>query len=380
MKFRLLVCLLSINFSVWAQLPNQAFYDLHHRDSILPERWKSTSLARSNNVMQKVGKELFLDFNSLFFCRNNEYFNDIESGHTFFGYQWLPTLNWKPFAQNDFYLRGGIYLQQNFGEDSLAAKTPIFSLSYKAKNTTFVFGTLYGGLEHRLVEPLYRFERGLYDRIENGFQILHQTKFIDADVWIDWKQTTYNNLYRPEILQPGARINFNFLNKQNHIFETHLQATNYHEGGVNTNAINRSNLCLGANYTYNLNEKSSLFFKPYYLYALDHSEELTQPFKDGFGWFVNSGFQYKHLTSMISYWKGEEFFSPRGMPYMGSFSYENFYAMARQRELIFLRLIYTKPIFAPYFTIDLRIEPIYDIRNQIFDYSFGIYFIYRKGI
>ena len=133
----------------FSQLNNRLFED---RKAIFPDR----------------ENKLYLDIGLLGFTKNNEYFNDIADGYTLFGYQFYPSLAYFP-AEN-VRIDAGIYLQKDFGASGFQTIAPTFSLKVKKGDWNIIFGNLDGGLNHRLIEPLYDFERVLNDRLETGLQ------------------------------------------------------------------------------------------------------------------------------------------------------------------------------------------------------------------
>jgi hypothetical protein len=116
------------------------------------------------------------------------------------------------------------------------------------------------------------------------------------------------------------------------------------------------------------------------LYSLDHSPELTQPFRDGWAFYMNAGKTWNNFTVMASYFNSWEYISSLGMPLLSSFSWNDYYSLERERAFLFLRFIYSKEVIHPNLTIDLRAEPIYNINNNHFDYNFGVYFSFRKNL
>lgn len=381
-----LLCIGFFLFSLggtFAQLPNESFFVLLNEKNIVPDRINKESGVSAFNPFHKLSQQLYLDFQSLFFVKNNEYFSNIEPGATYFGYQFYPTLVWKPFINKDFKLKGGLYLEKNFGENRFANLQPTFTLDYQIKHTHIVFGTLYGGLEHRLIEPLYQFERGLYDRIENGFQIIHHDKRFFADIWLNWRQTVNVKTKQQEILEPGISLYYFLTGNVEASFQAKIiaQMTNQHRGGssVGLPLVNHTNNAFGFDITFGKKEKLQWTFQPYFLHALDHSLVLTQPYKNGMGIYLNGGITHQHFSFMASYWKGWEYFSSLGTPLFNSFNYENYYTLQRERELIFFRFIYSKPLINNNLSLNLRFEPIFEITENKFQHALGIYFLYRIG-
>jgi len=359
--------------------------------------WNFTLVAQINNssffreggsaMKIKPTKTLGYNIDIFNFVRNNEYFGALDPGHTFFGYQFMPSIVWVPSKSNNLSFRGGLFLLKNFGESGFKRSRITFTMEYKVKQTRFLFGTIEGALSHKLIEPLYRFERALEDRIEDGFQLKHSSKRLWADVWVDWRATTELGSNRQEEIRAGLSSEYFLLGENqslkdsiehNNSLKAITQATILHRGGsfVPQPIISRSNFALGLDYSYFFQKNFSLFVQPFFLYSVDHSIQIKQPFKDGWAYYLNLGVRKSRFTGMLSYWNATEYSSNLGMPLMQSFTFNDFYATKRQRQLLFVRLLYTQKL-APGFNVDLRAEPVYDLYSNDLQYSFGLYFNYK---
>lgn len=358
------------NFTAKAQIDNSSFF----RDG-------------EGAVKVKPIKNLAYNIEILNFIRNNEYFGTLDPGHTFFGYQFMPSIVWMPSKTNNLSFRAGAFLLKNFGERGFKSSRITFTMEYKYKQTRILFGTIEGALSHRLIEPLYRFERALGDRVEDGFQIKHSSKKLWADMWVDWRATTELGSNRQEEIRAGLSSDYYLIgrntNKKDTIVDksklkTIVQATILHRGGsfVPQPIVSRSNFAIGLDYSYHLQNSFSFFVQPYFLYSIDHSIQIKQPFNDGWAYYLNFGVRKSRFTGMLSYWNATEYSSNLGMPLMQSFTFNDFYATQRQRQLLFVRLLYTQRL-APGFNVDLRAEPVYDLNSNDLQYSFGLYFNYR---
>jgi hypothetical protein len=109
--------------------------------------------------------KLYLGLNLLGFGKNNEYFDTTVEGYTLMGYQVNPYLSYH--VAPNVRLDAGVYAQKDFGNEEYSEVKPTLSLKITNGNLGFVFGTLEGSLNHRLIEPLYDFERVLKNRLEN---------------------------------------------------------------------------------------------------------------------------------------------------------------------------------------------------------------------
>jgi len=372
-----LACFLGLPLS-YAQLPNFAFYEDANR-ILLRYNQDDEGERVYNSYKSNV---LFGDISVLSFAKNNEYFTHLQDGETFLGYQLMPHVTWNPTTIPALQLRGGVFLQKNLGQNGFEQSKLIFSSEYKVQNWRFIIGTLYGGLEHELIEPLYRFERGLTQRMEEGIQIKHLSKKWKIDLWVDWQQVTKPTINQPEIFTPGLSLTYIPFKEKKEVIplQFFLQATNYHRGGsrITLPVINRSNAGTGFRYGQALTTTTTLYVEPWLVFAVDHSPILTQPYRNGEGAYLNTTLHRKGLYFMLSYWYGKEFFSMQGAPLFASFNNENYTQIERERSLLFGRIMYEKKLSSQLQT-SLRCEPVYEFYTQKLHYSIGLYLHYGIG-
>src|SRR6476659_2041517 len=84
--------------------------------------------------------KLSLNISNLNYIYNTEYFGNIPLSGTLFGYQLIPEILYQPNSR--FVIKGGIYLQKEFGRKEYTTVAPTFSVKYKAKHSSFILGTL----------------------------------------------------------------------------------------------------------------------------------------------------------------------------------------------------------------------------------------------
>lgn len=115
-------------------------------------------------VVESDSAKLFAGLNLLGFSKNNEYFDTIIEGYTLLGYQINPFVSYH-LAKN-IRLDAGAYFQKDFGNQDFSTIAPTLSLKIQKKPFRLIFGNLEGSLNHRLIEPLYDFERVINSRLE----------------------------------------------------------------------------------------------------------------------------------------------------------------------------------------------------------------------
>jgi hypothetical protein len=138
--------------------------------------------------------ELHLSVQSFNFMRNYEYFNKIQDGYTLFGTQLEPQLVY--FAHPRLVITAGLHLQKDFGAQGFYRTLPLFSVKYKNGSTTLINGVLEGNIHHRMVEPIFDFEKRITDPVEYGTQFLLENKSLFLDAFINWKRMIYIDIMR----------------------------------------------------------------------------------------------------------------------------------------------------------------------------------------
>jgi hypothetical protein len=325
-------------------------------------------------VQQADSGKLFLGFNMLGFGKNNEYFDTTVDGYTLLGYQVNPYLSYH--VSEKVRLDVGVFAQKDFGNNEYSEVKPTLSLKVVNKNFSFIFGTLESSLNHRLIEPLYDFERVLKNRLENGIQILWIKDDLFLDVWADWQNMIYLNDTEQERFAAGLSFSKSIVKENNFRLDVPVQLVADHRGGqVDVNSapvITRLNAAVGITA-----EVRSLSFitawgvKPYVVAYRSSYEQAS--FKDGHGVFINPYINTKiGLTVMGSYWKGDQFLTIQGGELYPSIS-ENYPVRVDEvRELYMLRFLYDVKL-ADGLMLSVRAEPFYDTFAESLEYSYGFY-------
>lgn len=323
--------------------------------------------------------KLYVGINALGYFKNNEYKQTIIEGYTLFGYQFQPFLSYN-IAPN-LRIDAGAFLQKDFGNDKYSTAAPIFSIKWKKGDFETIFGNLEGSLNHRLVEPLYDFERVLNKRLETGVQFLLQRNGLFADAWFDWRYMQYWNDPRQEEFVGGLSLNKRVLKWASGEVQIPLQVVVRHQGGqldvsgqpiqtVGNTAAGILVLQRGEGFLkeYNLSG--------YYLFDKDLNKS-RQPYVDGDGVYVNGSITTRFgLEVMASYWQGREFLSIQGGQIYPAISPQDAVTLQPSPHLMILRFLYNYPV-TDGLTLSVRYEPFYDLRRETFQYSYGFYLNYR---
>jgi hypothetical protein len=325
-------------------------------------------------VTQADSGKLFLGITVLGFGKNNEYFDTTVDGYTLFGYQVNPYLSYH-LAKN-VRLDAGVYAQKDFGNDDYSQVKPTLSLKVTNRNFNFIFGTLEGSLHHKLIEPLYDFERALNNRLENGIQAQWIKDGLFLDAWVDWQKMIYFNDTEPERFTAGLSFNKTLFRSNGFHIDLPVQGIASHQGGqidsVDNPVITRYNGAVGLTIE---SEQTgfirSLGVKTYVAGFGTSSDLLT--FDDGYGIYINPYLTTKFgLTVMGSYWSCNEFLTIQGGQLYPSVADNYPSRLDEKRDLIMLRFLYDVKL-ADGLMLTARAEPFYDTYAEAVEYSFGFY-------
>jgi hypothetical protein len=247
-----------------------------------------------------------------------------------------------------------------------------------------LFGTLEGALSHRLIEPIYNFERIIRPRIEDGFQVKYVTNRIFLDTWIEWVNMIEFGDDALEEFNFGLSFNYQLVDEPDLQVEIPLQLISNHRGGeidTSTEPANTYfNLSGGIGFIFPFRHNTIKKIRINTYYAGFTTSEISSglPFHNGDGWFLNFTGELRWFDLMFSYWHGNQFFAPNGTPIYQSvsFDYANNGYTENSRELLFFRFLYEHD-FLHGLTLGLRFEPLVDLNNNLFEHSEALYLRYR---
>ena len=361
------IIIASLNFlvpgAVNAQLDNSFFHDDY-------------PISSEDSAKIKLGVEF------LGFLRNNEFKGEIIPGFTLFGYQFKPYITYFPSSRIRLEL-GGFFLK-DFGNNEFREIRPLVTVKYVNRNFSMLFGTLEGALSHRLIEPLYNFERIINERIEDGFQLKYSNHRIYADAWIEWVNMIEFGDDALEEFNVGFSFNHQILNYKKFKLEIPLQLLANHRGGEIDTSVEPANTLfnasVGLGFVFPIHDNTLKAFRidSYYTKFITSGNYSGLPFSDGEGWFLNVSSELKWIVLLMSYWHGNQFYAPNGGPLYQSlsFDYANDNYLEFQRDLLFMRVLFEHE-FRGGLTLAFRFEPVFDFNNNHFDHSEGLYLRFR---
>lgn len=326
--------------------------------------------------------KLSLSIDNLNYLRDYEWFGNIPLSYTLLGYQFTPQIKYQLNDRISF--KGGIYLRREFGRPGFFTVEPVYTAKYQKKGLTFIMGTLEGALNHRFAEPIYNIERIISQRNEQGLQLKLDKKRFWMDWFIDWRKAIILNDPFREQLNSGISTRTKILDRPQAIIEIPLQALIVHHGGQISSSPDPIesllNTAAGADFTF---PTKNSFLKTvqaahYFLYYKNLSGFPRQIYNKGNGVLSSLTLKSKwNIDLDLRYWKGHKFYGAVGLPLYNSISEKKEGFGEMERELFFVTFIYNKKLFENV-SIDMRLEPYYDIRNRFLEYGYSVFLRFNK--
>jgi hypothetical protein len=319
------------------------------------------------------------------YINNSEWFGNIPLSGTLFGYELIPEIEYQ--ISPKLIIKGGLYLQKEFGRPHYTTVDPTFSVKYRAKHSSFILGTLEGNNNHQYIEPIYDYKLIINERLENGFQFKVDTKPYTHDFFINWRRAIHPGDNFKEEFDIGYVSKLNIINNKKFNLALPVQMLYSHKGGqvdsLHTPLQSLVNFAAGASVTFNLDHKllKRIVFDNYYVNYKDISGEKLQAFKEGNAFLSHLLFDFKNVGIDLRYWNGEGYIGPRGMALFQSVSEKYPGLVEKHRELLIVSVIYDKEIFKNV-NFDFRIIPYKDFIEKIssgtgLEYSYEMYLKYN---
>lgn len=335
-------------------------------------------------IVPADSQQLSFNLYNLNYLNNTEWFGNIPKSGTLFGYELMPEIAYQ--VSPKFIIKGGIYLQKEFGRNGYTTIAPTFSVKYKAIHSSYILGTLEGGINHGFIEPIYDYKWLINERLENGFQFLVDTKPYTHDLYINWRRAIHPGDDFKEEFDIGYSAKFNVFDKRKWKLQVPIQLLYSHKGGqvdVSTASLQSlTNIALGLSLTYKHDGRllKKIVFDNYYVNYKDVSGKKIQPFNDGNGFLSHLWFDFKEVGIDLRYWNASGFIAPRGNSLFQSVSEKYPGLVEKQRELLIVSFIFDKEIYKNVF-FDFRFIPYKDLREKMtsgtgLEYSYEMYLKY----
>ena len=288
--------------------------------------------------------ELLVELDNISFFKDNEFAGSVINGYSLPGL-WLqpkgvfyPLKNIKLELGVHALIYSGAYKFPNYAYHDIAIWKgnqyqrgthilPYFRAQLALSRVNLVLGNLYGGENHRLIEPLYNPELNLTADPETGFQVLCDLKRWHFDAWINWQSFIFEADTHQEAFTVGlsTRFKFNDPNSRFHFYAP-LQVLVQHRGGeidtILTNSVQTlMNGAVGIGGVWNTGHK---IFKSVNV-ELDAAGYYQQagklwPFDNGYGVYARASADIYDFRVKTSYWRCHQFISMFGSPFYGAVS------------------------------------------------------------
>ncbi len=339
-------------------------------------------------VYDSCSRVLNFRFESSTFFKNNEYFDAFAYGYTGLGFYAKPTLEYT-FSPK-LKIEGGVYLLKYSGREHFTQVIPILRLQYKmARPLELIMGNIYGTANHRLAEPLFRYDYFFQNHIEYGFQFLLNNTWIRSDLWLSWEHYIMVGDTAQEHLLVGNSTEFKLIrNTKGFRLTVPFQLLVAHKGGQLAPPPHKPmstimNVLGGIRMSWHFNENSFIRLEPDLLlyeglHLPDPGELNAQPFKNGWGSYTRLSYHRKWLNAMAGYWYARRFIAPHGEYLFQSVSEINPSFSQEKRELVTTKFWFNKTIYRS-IKIEARFETYFDLMGHNFDYSYGLYIVMNEG-
>lgn len=366
MKFKILISIILILMSISAY-----------------SQWTPDKLTTSPLLMESDSNRITVNADIIGFFKNNEYFSPIVKGETLPGISIRPTIAYQlgtnlkaELGMTSMYYSGDQQKDGTYLFNGIYAK-----LQYAVKpNFNLVFGNYYGGVNHRLIEPLYKWERQLIGKPESGLQLIYEDKKYFADVWLNWQRFIQKGDSVPEVLTFGVSSSITLTKSDNPLrISIPLQLVIYHQGGQidvsEEKMIVSGNLAIGICSEYSINHKliksigANIYLVGYYDKLPDNS---IRPYDKGWGIYPVLTVDASPFKAMVGYWSAKKFYSFEGEPLFASFNTDYPNEVLRNRSMLTFKASYSQQLHKM-FSLGGQIETYSDLNRGKTDYSFGVY-------
>lgn len=350
-------------------------------------QWIPDKLLSSPILAERDSNKISVDVEVIGFFKNNEYFSPISKGETFPGVRIRPTVGYQIGTQ----IRAevgmtGLYYSGDQQKEGTYLFNGIFArLQYAIKpNFNLVFGNYYDGVNHRLIEPLYKWENQLIAKPESGLQLIYEDKKYFADVWLNWQRFIERGDSVPEVLTFGASASILLTKPNNRLhLSMPLQLVIHHQGGQidvsEEKMIVSGNFATGICSEYSINQKfikslgMNLYLVGYYDKLPDNS---IRPYNKGLGIYPTFLVDASPFKFMLGYWYAKKFYSFDGEPLFASFNTDYPNEKLPNRSLLTTKISYSQQLHKM-FAIGALFETYSDLKRGKIDYSFGIYLRFK---
>ncbi len=339
--------------------------------------------------------KLLVEIDNISFFKNNEFNSTFQSGYTLPGF-WFQT-------RGVYYPLSNLKLEAGFHSIWFWGATHYPAFAYKGvstwrgeesskrvhllpffrahvaltENLDFVIGNIYGGENHRLIEPLYNPELNLISDPESGAQMLYRTPWIDLDTWVDWQSYIYELDTRQESFVYGlsTRFKVNAPKSCVHIYIP-IQGLIQHKGGeavlVDKSIQTIMNGAVGAGLKWNVGHHVLKSVNVEFDIAGYIFPKGNTYYKDnGMGSYAELSFRLKNFNVKTSYWSCRNFIPIFGNVFYSSVSTKNEEMVYDRPKMLCMSVDYTRTI-GKGFKLGLVAESFYFLSGSMSSLQTGL--------
>jgi hypothetical protein len=354
---------------------------------------------------------LSFEADNLSFFKNNEFNSTVQKGYTLPGFWLQLKTSYYPFT--NLKLEAGIHSIWFWGTTRYPAFAykgiskwngqdyahnvhvlPYFRAHIAlSEHVDIVIGDIYGGSNHRLIEPLYNPELNMTSDPESGLQLLYNTKWLSFDAWVDWMTYIYNLDTKQESFTAGVTARFKANREESplHVY-FQLQGLAQHKGGeidITNEAVQTiMNGAAGAGIKWNINRNVLKYINAEideagYIFPKGLASARQGDLSDagysqvstpetGAGYYAKLTFQLRDFNIRASYWSCRNFISMFGSAFYGSVSTKEDNMLYRDPEMLYLGADYVYPINAG-FAFGVKAEAYYYLSGKMYSSETGLY-------
>lgn len=182
---------------------------------------------RSYEIDSLCTGDFAVELDNVSFFKDNEYSGELITGYTLPGLWVQPKLTFQPLNNLNLELGfhsliyAGKLKYPNMGYQDIGMWKgddytegthilPFFRANIQMGKVHFVLGDIFGGANHRLIEPLYSRELNMTNDPEMGLQVLVDLKRWHLDTWINWQSFIFKGDTHQESFIFGGNSELNF--------------------------------------------------------------------------------------------------------------------------------------------------------------------------
>lgn len=325
-------------------------------------------------------QKLFFHLTDKNFFKNNEYFNKLNEGYTLLGVVLEPSFIYQPGRSTRLEV-GASFLKYS-GREGFSDVQPLIRFQYQPSSAfQMVMGSLYGGTQHGLIEPLYRWEQEFMNPVENGLQFLFNTAHFKADIWLQWEKFILRNDPFQEELSVGSSMSYKLLPQESTFNLTiPFQSLISHHGGqelaVDLPLQTLANYASGLKASWQMHGKlKEVDLECWVMGYNDLSPQKLQGYKSGYGVYPKAGVKVGSFLFQTGYFHGGKFLAIKGEPLFQSSLIPKTEYLYPQRNLMTSKLAFSK-LIQKGISVAAFAETYTDLYLGNTDYNYGVHIIF----